>query len=42
MGEEKYKRSSLPYKLENTPTPTADDIDRARRIFARHGIETYV
>jgi pyruvate formate lyase activating enzyme len=39
MGEDKYKRSGLPYKLGNTPTPTEDQITRARAIFARHGVE---
>jgi pyruvate formate lyase activating enzyme len=42
MGEDKYKRSGLPYKLGNTPTPTNEQIERARRIFARHGIEAFV
>jgi pyruvate formate lyase activating enzyme len=42
MGEDKYKRSALPYKLANTPSPTDGEIERARRIFARHGIEAYV
>jgi pyruvate formate lyase activating enzyme len=42
MGEEKYKRSGLPYKLEQTPTPSEDEIARAQKIFAKHGIETFV
>jgi len=39
MGEEKYVRSGIPYKLGNTPTPTAGEIEAAKAIFARHGIE---
>lgn len=42
MGEDKYKRSGLPYKLENTPTPTNEQIERARAIFARYGVDSYV
>ena len=42
MGEDKYKRSGLPYKLGNTPTPTEGEVQRARAIFARHGVETFV
>jgi pyruvate formate lyase activating enzyme len=42
MGEEKYKRAGLPYRLENTPTPSEDEIARARSIFARHGIKAFV
>jgi pyruvate formate lyase activating enzyme len=38
MGEDKYKHSGLPYKLGNTPTPTEDQLARARAIFARHGV----
>ena len=41
MGEDKYKRSGLPYKLGNTPTPTKDQVERARSIFAKHGIEAF-
>jgi pyruvate formate lyase activating enzyme len=41
MGEDKYKRSGLPYKLGNTPTPTSDQIERARAIFARHGVDAF-
>lgn len=39
MGEEKYARSGIPYKLTNTPTPTVSEMDAARSIFARHGVE---
>ncbi|MGZ0655981.1 pyruvate formate-lyase-activating protein [Coraliomargarita sp. W4R53] len=42
MGEEKYKRAGLPYKLENTPTPSEEDIACAREIFAKHGVKTFV
>ncbi len=42
MGEGKYRRSGLPYKLGNTPTPTDGEVQRARDIFARHGVETFV
>ncbi len=42
MGEEKYKRSGLPYQLSQTPTPTTDQVERARAIFAKHGVETFV
>lgn len=41
MGEEKYKRAGLPYKLGNTPTPTADEIERARSIFAAHDVVAF-
>ncbi len=39
MGEDKYARSGIPYKLGSTPTPTAAQVDNAKAIFARHGIE---
>lgn len=42
MGEEKYERSGLPYKLGNTPTPTDDQIERARAIFAKFDVTTFV
>ena len=41
MGEDKYARSGLPYKLGNTPTPTTAEVQRARSIFAKHGVETF-
>lgn len=40
MGEDKYKRSGLPYQLSLTPTPTEGQIARAREIFAEHGVNT--
>jgi pyruvate formate lyase activating enzyme len=42
MGEDKYHRSGLPYRLENTPTPDDAQIARAKAIFAAHGIEASV
>ncbi|MDQ8205334.1 pyruvate formate-lyase-activating protein [Pelagicoccus sp. SDUM812003] len=39
MGEDKYKRLGLPYQLENTPTPSAEEVERARCIFARYGVK---
>lgn len=40
MGEHKYAAAGLPYYLASTPSPTLDEILRARAIFARHGITT--
>ena len=39
MGEDKYVRSGLPYHLSQTPVPTAAQIERAKAIFASHGVE---
>ncbi|MFU8847811.1 MAG: pyruvate formate-lyase-activating protein [Opitutales bacterium] len=39
MGEDKYARSGIPYLLGNTPVPTSDQVDTARHLFARHGVE---
>jgi hypothetical protein len=39
MGEDKYTRSGIPYKLGNTPTPSTEQINTARNIFALHGVE---
>lgn len=39
MGERKYRELSIPYKLTATPTPSDEDVARARAIFARHGVE---
>jgi pyruvate formate lyase activating enzyme len=39
MGEGKYEVSGIQYNLKNTPTPTAAQIQAAKDIFARHGIE---
>ncbi|HKK19198.1 MAG TPA: pyruvate formate-lyase-activating protein [Opitutales bacterium] len=38
MGEDKYARSGMPYKLGNTPVPTTEQINSARGIFAAHGV----
>jgi pyruvate formate lyase activating enzyme len=39
MGEDKYARSGIAYKLGNTPAPTSAQIESARNIFALHGVE---
>ena len=39
MGENKYHRAGLPYNLSDTPTPTTQQIEKARRIFIDHGIK---
>lgn len=39
MGEKKYQLSGIPYHLADTPTPTPEQIQRARDIFARHEIK---
>ena len=39
MGEGKYEISGIQYNLKNTPTPTAAQIQAAKDIFARHGVE---
>lgn len=41
MGESKYQASGLPYELSDTPSPTDAELQRARKIFAAHGVETY-
>lgn len=38
MGEHKYEAADKDYKLANTPTPTADEVQAAREIFKRHGL----
>ncbi|MGE9293398.1 MAG: pyruvate formate-lyase-activating protein [Puniceicoccales bacterium] len=38
LGEAKYAAAGKPYTLANTPTPSAEQVERAGRIFARHGI----
>ncbi len=38
MGEEKYVRSGIPYKLANTPVPTSVEINQARGIFSHFGV----
>lgn len=39
MGEDKYKRSGIPYNLEDTPTPTLEQVEKVRSVFRIHGIE---
>lgn len=38
MGEHKFEAADKEYKLANTPTPTADEVQAAREIFKRHGL----
>lgn len=38
MGEHKYEAADKEYKLANTPTPTANEVQAARKIFQRHGL----
>lgn len=38
MGEVKYAQLGKPYRLVDTPSPTGDEVERARAIFAHHGI----
>ncbi len=38
MGESKYQQLNKPYKLANTPEPTPEEVERARQIFASHGV----
>ncbi|ADE55110.1 pyruvate formate-lyase-activating protein [Coraliomargarita akajimensis] len=42
MGEHKYAAAGLDYKLKDTPTPTKGEVDAVQRIFAKHGVETFV
>ncbi len=39
MGESKYEAAGLVYELGDTPPPTNEQVENARRIFARHGIQ---
>lgn len=39
MGEHKYKELGMPYKLGDTQAPTEEEVERARAIFARHGVK---
>lgn len=41
MGEEKYARSGIPYKLGSTPEPSREQMDNVRGIFARYGISVH-
>jgi len=38
MGEDKYKRSGIPYKLTHTPEPSAKQVEKVRSIFKAHGV----
>lgn len=38
MGESKYERLNITYKLKATPQPTAEEIKRAADIFLRNGV----
>lgn len=39
MGESKYKQANMPYHLADTKEPTTEEVERARSIFARHGVQ---
>ncbi|MBC2606753.1 pyruvate formate lyase-activating protein [Pelagicoccus albus] len=39
MGESKYKQMDLPYHLADTSEPEPEEVERARSIFARHGVK---
>ena len=41
MGENKYETSGKEYQLADTDTPDEEDMERARAIFARHGITAF-
>lgn len=41
LGEHKYERAKLPYKLKDTPAPGPKDMAKARAIFAAQGIEVF-
>jgi pyruvate formate lyase activating enzyme len=38
MGEFKWRQLGLPYRLGNTPEPTAEQVEEARERFRRHGL----
>ena len=38
MGESKYANAGIPYRLSDTPSPTQEQVARARGIFAKHGV----
>lgn len=40
MGEYKYEQLNIPYRLLQTQSPTLEQIDAVRAIFAKHGVET--
>lgn len=39
IGEFKYERSGLPYQLKDTPSPTLEQIETARALFAEQGLK---
>ena len=39
MGESKYEKARIDYKLADTESPEEKDLERAREIFARHGVK---
>lgn len=39
MGENKYEKAEKGYNLADTETPTDEEMEQARAIFARHGVE---
>ncbi len=39
MGESKYKMLDMPYQLADTNEPKAEEVERARSIFARYGVK---
>lgn len=39
MGEHKYKSLGIPYRLEDTPSPTPAEVERAVAIMRKHGLE---
>jgi pyruvate formate lyase activating enzyme len=41
MGENKYETTGKDYQLADTTTPDEGDMERARAIFARHGLTAY-
>jgi pyruvate formate lyase activating enzyme len=42
MGEYKYAELGKEYQLQDTATPTEEEIERVRAIFADHGVEAHV
>ncbi|QQL45241.1 pyruvate formate-lyase-activating protein [Sulfuriroseicoccus oceanibius] len=38
MGENKYERAGKAYNLNDTPTPTPEEMDATRQIFANYGV----
>jgi pyruvate formate lyase activating enzyme len=38
LGRSKYERLGIPFPLEGTPAPAADELSRARAVFAARGL----